>query len=687
MSEISPNTVEAEAPVNPYSLLEAVNSSSDTAHSSWLIFLGLMAYMMVAVAGVSHQDLLLNNEITLPIIQVSIKLTHFFIFAPVVMVLIHLGVITQLVMLSRKAIEFDGAMRLLEVSSKRAHPLRLELHNFFFVQAIAGPERSRVMGLFLHMMTWLTLAILPMLLLLFIQIVFLPYHDVMITWVHRLALVAEMLVLATIGVFLVRAEVSFFSAFMRTAMHNPLSFMITAILLISVTFFSFFIATVPGERMAKLAEKFFKVDRVSGAASNKNYLIGFTMPFIGASSDGTLFGLFYRNLVVTDVDLVKDKEVTANEPTLNLRGRDLRYARLDRSDLHQADFTGADLEGASLVRTDLRSVFMNCSNLDAMLLGDGREKANCTSARNADFTKANLTNANLLGLDLTGSVMEDVTMSDVNLSYAIMPGVNFSGAHMERADLTGGVVLQGAMFQLAALQGANMLGANLQGADLNNASLQGAILSWALLDGASLSEANLNGADFSKVSLRGANLGNAKLRGTDFRGAFIWETSPPNERDVALSVFSKITMSPLGTSEREGIKAQLLALSSAATRTRVADALTSVMDLQSTRRWASTAARGRWDAIIQSPPPGDGLTSKREQITIYLSGLMCDNPWRPGAVATGLIRQATNSISKFRANASALYARLTTRQCSAAKGVPSALINDLATGLLSAPPQ
>jgi hypothetical protein len=44
------------------------------------------------------------------------------------------------------------AIRMLEVSDRRQHPLRLEVHNFFFVQAIAGPHRSVVMGGFLHAM-------------------------------------------------------------------------------------------------------------------------------------------------------------------------------------------------------------------------------------------------------------------------------------------------------------------------------------------------------------------------------------------------------------------------------------------------------------------------------------------------------------------------------------------------------
>ena len=42
--------------------------------------------------------------------------------------------------------ELDGALRMVEATDRRTHPLRLELNNFFFVQAIAGPERSRVVS-------------------------------------------------------------------------------------------------------------------------------------------------------------------------------------------------------------------------------------------------------------------------------------------------------------------------------------------------------------------------------------------------------------------------------------------------------------------------------------------------------------------------------------------------------------
>src|SRR5262245_42739900 len=148
MDDITRGVIDTETPVNPYSLLEAVNRSSNSANAGWLIYIALMSYLLITVAGVSHKDLLLNSDITLPILQVKLELTRFFLFAPIVLVLVHLGLVCQLVLVARKTLEFAAAIRMLETTDQRTHPLRLELDNFFFVQAMAGPERSRIVGTF-----------------------------------------------------------------------------------------------------------------------------------------------------------------------------------------------------------------------------------------------------------------------------------------------------------------------------------------------------------------------------------------------------------------------------------------------------------------------------------------------------------------------------------------------------------
>jgi hypothetical protein len=66
-----------------------------------------------------------------------------------------------------------------------------------FVQFLAGPEdiREGGLGLILKAIAWSTLVAGPVLLLLLIQVQFLPYHLEWLTWVHRLAILADVVLL------------------------------------------------------------------------------------------------------------------------------------------------------------------------------------------------------------------------------------------------------------------------------------------------------------------------------------------------------------------------------------------------------------------------------------------------------------------------------------------------------------
>ena len=91
---------DAETPVNPYSLLAAVNASARSANVAWLIFLGLMAYLLIAIASVTHRDLLLASDVTLPMLQVKIGLIRFFLLVPILFVLLHVGLLGKLALLA-----------------------------------------------------------------------------------------------------------------------------------------------------------------------------------------------------------------------------------------------------------------------------------------------------------------------------------------------------------------------------------------------------------------------------------------------------------------------------------------------------------------------------------------------------------------------------------------------------------
>ena len=142
-------------------------------------------------------------------------------------------------------------------------------------------------------------------------------------------------------------------------MHHPLGLLLTAALLVLVACFSLFVATIPGEAVDRLAAA--SATERSAIERGGRYVFGYALPAAGGSDSDSAARHVPPQPQVVDPDLVVDKDVTPGEPTLNLRGRDLRFARLDRTDLHQADLTGANLDGASLVGTDLRGVWMQCA--------------------------------------------------------------------------------------------------------------------------------------------------------------------------------------------------------------------------------------------------------------------------------------------------------------------------------------
>ena len=245
---------------------------------------------------------------------------------------------------------------MLETTEQRTHPLRLELDNFFFVQAIAGPERSRIVGFFLHGMSWLTLVVMPVILLLYMQLVLpaLPRrrHHLGASrrpdGRHRAPGLHRRVPLArwrrrSSGRSGARACI------IPSACCSP------------PCCWPWWPASRSPSPPSPARPSTRRPSRQANARECR------LCPGLRRAGPrrqrrrARCFGLFHRNLIVTDTDLVVDKDVTPGEPSINLRGRDLRFAKLDRTDLHQADMTGANLEGASLVGADLRGVWLSCA--------------------------------------------------------------------------------------------------------------------------------------------------------------------------------------------------------------------------------------------------------------------------------------------------------------------------------------
>lgn len=378
---------------------------------------------------------------------------------------------------------------------------------------------------------------------------------------------------------------------------------------------------------------------------------------------------------MTDSDLVADKDVTPGEPTLKLRGRDLTFARLDRSDLHQADFTDADLSNASLVGTDLRGALLHCADLNELLLSNNRQRARCASARHADLSGARLDGAQMTGIDLTEAKLEEARLGDAKLTFATLVGANLSSAMMPRADLTGGVQAQGANFLLAALQGADLTGAQLHYADFTSAGMQGVGLNYASMLATVLRDADLEGADMQQTKLYGADLTGTKLQGVDLRHAAIWLTNPPEPSLLTLADLTGAQLSPPSQGERAAVQNLLDKMGDEKTRKLVAEALEPVLDEKISQRWGTGSDFAKWRSMMSQSLDGAADPTFAMQLTEFLAQSMCRTRWASGSVATGIARRASSEL--FRGDIGLIQQRLASESCPAGKAVAPRVMQDL----------
>jgi uncharacterized protein YjbI with pentapeptide repeats len=205
----------------------------------------------------------------------------------------------------------------------------------------------------------------------------------------------------------------------------------------------------------------------------------------------------------------------------NLRGANMPNSFLDGADLTGATLTGATLKGASLKGAHLEHAALEGSHLEGAQL-QGAYFSEPFGGADASFARARDEPTPPSGRLLHGN--HDLSLSAARMSWVHLDDAQMQGAYLEGVKLYGahlaGSQLQGAQMAMASLEKADLTAAQLQGSTLTRAILERATLRQARLDGADLSATYLAGADFSRASLRGATLRLAQISGdTTFRQA------------------------------------------------------------------------------------------------------------------------------------------------------------------------
>jgi uncharacterized protein YjbI with pentapeptide repeats len=463
MSANQPDPFDIEA------LEKAVNDSAVRVSAIWVSFLLFGLYLAIAVGGVTHLQLFLGEAlkggaVKLPIVNTDLSVAAFSVVAPALFVIFHVYLLVQLVLLGRTTEAYNEAIeRNITSTSDRAR-VRQRLANTLFAQMFAGSPRERtgLLGKLLRLMALMTLAIIPVLLLLTFQIKFLPYQSGLVMLTHRLLIFVDLMAVLILwrGAIEPQRDIGWRLVGERRV---PLFSAIVLVL------FSWFFVQFPGEWHA------------SWMRFEREGCSGFILP--------KLAYFFPDRLSPSVLDMPHDEKLTQIEAA----------AKAEAQSAGQNERTTYDFQYRNL---------------------------RCAEFRRANFRRANFTRADLRGADLSDANLQETLLRGAILRGADLDGAQLQGADLsrergkeQRAALyfwqTSGASLDGASLWGAQLQGARLDGTSWNGADLSETQMEGASLSFAYLDGANLAQAQMQGANLYRAHLRGANLTGVQLDGAN----------------------------------------------------------------------------------------------------------------------------------------------------------------------------
>ncbi|WOF73575.1 pentapeptide repeat-containing protein [Parvibaculaceae bacterium PLY_AMNH_Bact1] len=477
---------------NEIAQIDAINNTSSYCRTLFFSYLALGATLFILVSGTTHEDLLRETPVKMPLFDIGVPLLTFYVVAPFLFALFHFNLLNKLSQLRMQIEDMGDIERGL---------IRERLFPFDYTLLIGGFGKNQRENIVLWAIVGPALYFLPVALIIYTQYKFLAYHSTPITTWHS---------------FLVLLSVASLALF-HAGSESPAQLTVAALrryaIALTIWASSGFFLTPPDSWIDKSITKNLWEDVEAVGMYRNLELPGRTF---WASDPPPEIIAAYIEKYGPDDPKVEEARVRYGHP-MDLRGRDLRYAVL-----FSASLIGAHMEGAQLQRANISS---------AQLQGASLRNARLQGARlfNTRLQSADLGHAELQRVRMDNALLQGADLSRAQLNEALLSQAQLQGADLIFADLRGASLrfaeLQAARLRKTQLQGADLSYANLESADLEEAALQGATLLWARLQGADLEGAGLQGADLRFTQLQSASFINTFINLADFTEAEAWKPS------------------------------------------------------------------------------------------------------------------------------------------------------------------
>ncbi len=491
-------------------LLQACNLASHEVRSLHITFLLICSYVSVIVWNTTHEQLLRLGPILLPIISVKVSILPFYIIAPWLLIIFHVDLLINLYSLATKLDKFLRISNYARWTS--GIDMRGQVSQYHFTQWYNKIPMVHGINVLLTLLVKISVIIVPIVILLMIQVRFLPFHNELITFSHQLAVAAECFFVVFFWSRISHRENLMLnkkrwglSRLLFIAQSLSKSTVRWTVLFLAL-FFSLSIATVPDSVLEQFAVAvaptwtLHEADKDAEANDARKFLQLSYWILEGESP-------FQRNLklneeVITENELDAetrnairqsvengefiDESVLAKISGVDLRGRDLRYGNFHKVALPKADF--------------------GCTTDDVN-----------THDKCPEQSQGRLDRANLDMAQLQGARFHRASLRKIHANHTQWVNVDLASSTLDGSDL------DFSNFQGAILHGASLLNVSLLGADFRGADLTFSILKGSL-------NIDMFRFAYSFIGQRAIVL----LEGADLRGALIGDVSKAQLAEMAM---------------------------------------------------------------------------------------------------------------------------------------------------------
>src|SRR6516225_3928137 len=120
---------------------KAVEDSAAVSGGLWLSYLFVLFYLGIAASSIKHVDLLVQNPVKLPFLNIELPLLWFFILAPILFLIVHAYTLVHLVLVASRVAQFNEALS--KETSEDHNVWRHRLPSNIFVQFLAATAEDR----------------------------------------------------------------------------------------------------------------------------------------------------------------------------------------------------------------------------------------------------------------------------------------------------------------------------------------------------------------------------------------------------------------------------------------------------------------------------------------------------------------------------------------------------------------